>query len=370
MSVFYNMPQQQPPANDIQTMLNDINTLANQSAQSIAATSSISQHDFLYNVLRNKNIRNRHLKDNFKKKFSGQIYITDHIFHAVRYDPPGANIHFFNMQSAPRIFDHSIVILSNNNVMVNNELSRYVELYLSSPTSIFVIWDFDNHHWISLSAVLASLCDLYIPTHSDNLEALSRFNNIMAGPVPSGVIQWTREYLRDHFDIIKNTKRSNEPLGHHIEYPQFVIRQKTLQTLNQKLPEVKLVDGSYHGREMLDRFQEWCNHKAHWIVPVLNDAPIRIFDALVTGGIPIVPRSLKYHKDVVDLWEHILFYDYEDVQNPLRLTEKANDLFDERGISGVLDRHEKVYYNYHVDARVKTILEAVENEYGLQGLTG
>ena len=367
MSVFYNMPPP-PPPNDFQTIINDANTLANQIAQTIAGTSQMSQHDALYNMVRGKNHRNRYLKDNLKTKFSGQIYLTDHIFHAVRYEPPNANIHFFSMQNPPKIFENSIVILSNNNVMVNNELSRFVELYLSSPTSIFVIWDFDNHHWFALSGMLAAMCDLYVPTHADNLEPLSRYNNIMAGPVPSGVIQWTREYLRDNFEIIKNTVRSDEPLGHHIEYPQFPIRQKTVQTLNRKLSEVKLVDGSYHSKDMLERFTEWCSHKAHWIVPVLNDAPIRIFDALATGGIPIIPRSLKYHKDVVDIWDHVLFYDYEDVQNPQRLTEKANNLFDERGISGILDRHEKVYYNYHVDNRVETILKAVQDEYGISGI--
>lgn len=365
MSVFYNMP---PPTNSFVSFVNDANNLANQIAQTIAGTSALSQNDVLYNMVRKKNQRNRYLKENLKKNFSGNVYLTDHIFHAVRYKPPGADIQFFNMQSAPKVFENSIVILSNNNVMVNNELSALIELYLRSPTSVFVIWDFDNHHWFALSGMLASICDLYVPTHADNLEALSRYNNIMAGPVTSGVIQWTREYLREHFHIIKNTVRSNEPLGHHIEYPQFPIRQKTVKTLHKNLSQVKLVDGSYHGRDMLERFTEWCSHKAHWIVPVLNDAPIRIFDALATGGIPIIPRSLKYHKDVVDNWNHILFYDYEDVQNPSILTEKANNLFDERGISGILDRHEKVYYNYHVDNRVETILKAVQDEYDISGL--
>ena len=373
MSVFFNMEptiKPPPPPEDLKfvDLINPINEIANAVAQSCAQSSGITQGNIPYDMTRIKNRRNRVLKDGFGQSFSGEIYLTDHIFHAVQYKPKNANINFFNIKEIDNEIKNSIIILSNNNVMVDENLNRYIELYLSSPTSVFVIWDFDNHHWLSLSSMLATACDLYIPTHCDNLEVLSRFNNVMAGPISAGVIQWNKEFLKDNKDIITNTERSNDPLGTHIEYRQFPLRQKNLQILNKTLPNVKLVNGDYHSREMLDRFTEWCSHKAHWIVPVLNDAPIRLFDSLLTGGIPIVPRSIKYHKDVIDLWDHILFYDYEDIQNPLPITEKANNLFDERGIQGVLDRHAKVLYNYHIDNRVEAILKAVNDEYNVPRL--
>lgn len=368
MSVFYNMAPPIPSSDNFVNFLNNVNNAGNQLAQLIGGASSVAQNDLNFEMLRYKNLRIRALRNNISQKFSGKVYLTDHIFHAVRHKPPGADIEFFNMQTAPDIIHNSVVILSNNNVMTDNTMNKYIQLYLNSESSVFVIWDFDNHHWIALSSVLAASSDLYIPSHSDNLEPLSRFNNIMAGPIGAGTIQWTKEFLKDNIEIIKNNPRLNEPLGTHIEYPQFINRQKTLQILNRTLNRVKLVDGSYHDRDMLDRFTEWCSHKSHWIVPVLNDKPIRIFDALITGGIPIIPRSLKYHKDIVDLWDHILFYDFEDIQNPLPITEKANNLFNERGIQGVLDRHEKVLYNYHVDNRVEAILKAVNDEYGIPGL--
>lgn len=360
MSVFFNMQPNEP---DLIELINRSNGAANQIAQSIAATSAISQNEDLYNLLLKKNQRNRQLKDSLKQNYSGKIYLTDHIFHAVRHKPKNSQIEFFNMQTAPESFENSIVILSNNNVMVNNNLDKFITLYLKSPSSIFAIWDFDNHHWFALSGMLAAVSDLYVPTHADNLEPLSRYNNIMAGPVTSGVIQWPKEFLEENLDIITKTERSNDPLGTHIEYPQFLLRMKNLKTLHRTLPSVKLVDGSYHSRSMIDRFTEWCSHKSHWIVPVLNDAPIRIFDALITGGIPIVPRSLKYHRDVINLWDHVVFYDYEDIQAPWEITNKANQMFDSAGEQGVLDRHRLICYNHHVDNRVETILKAIEDEY-------
>jgi hypothetical protein len=365
MSVFYNIP---PPSDQFHNYINDANNAANQFAQYVGATSGITQSNELFNMVRFKNHRNRALKQNFKDRFSGKIYLTDHIFHAVRYNPPNAKIEFFNMQKSPAIIHNSIVILSNNNVMVDNALSKYVELFLASESSIFVIWDFDNHHWLALSGVLAALSDLYVPTHSDNLEGLSRFNNVMAGPVGSGTIQWTKQYILDNNNIVTDTVRTNDPLGTHIEYPQFINRQKTLQILHNTLSSVKLVDGSYHGRDMLDRFKEWCSHKSHWIVPVLNDAPIRIFDSLITGGIPIIPRALKYHKDIVNIWDHVLFYDYEDIHNPIPITEAANRKFDSEGLLGIMNRQSIVMDNYHVDNRVQTILKAVQDEFNIPGL--
>ena len=364
MSVFYNMPLNTSMPS-LPELIGRANAAANQIAQHIASSSAISQNDDIYNMIVTKNIRNRQLKETIKANYSKQMYITDHIFHAVTHKPINSKINFFNMQTAPDSFENSIVILSNNNVMVDNTLDKFIALYLNSPTSIFVIWDFDNHHWFALSGVLAACCDLYVPTHSDNLEVLSRYNNVMAGPVSSGTIQWSKDFLKENKNIIVKTKRLDEPLGTHIEYPQFPLRQKNLKILNQHLTSVKLVDGSYHGRDILERFTEWCSHKSHWIVPVLNDAPIRIYDALITGGIPIIPRSLKYHKNVIDLWDHILFYDYYDIQNPQEITKRANDLFDSRGPKGVLDRHEISCYNNHVDNRVETILEAVKNEFGI-----
>jgi len=365
MSVFYSMP---PPATMVDK-LNAANQIGNQVANLVANSSGLVQQDVVYDLVRSKNQRVRILKETLASNFSGKIYLTDHIFHAVRYKPPQATIEFFNMNTVESFEPNSIVILSNNNVMVDNHLGKYFEFYLKHPSCLFVIWDFDNHHWFALSSMLAASSDLYVPTHSDQLELLSRYNNIMAGPIGSGTIQWSRDYLEEHKDLILQTvNRVNEPLGTHIEYPQFPLRQKNLTILHQTLPSVKLVDGSYHSRDMLDRFKEWCSHKTHWIVPVLNDAPIRIFDALITGGIPIIPRSLKYHRDIVNLWDHVLFYDYEDIQNPLPITEKANNLFDKRGIEGVLDRHTISCYNYHVDKRVESILKAVYDEFEIKGI--
>lgn len=359
MSIFYNIP---PPDNTLATLLQQANDISNTVTHTIAQISGSTQCDTLYNLTHQKNLRVRSLRERFCNLVNPPIYLTDHIFHAVELKD---NMHRFNLNDRIEPFVDSIVIFSNNNVMVNNNISRYIQLWLSSPTSIFVIWDFDNHHCFSLSSMLAAASDLYVPTHSDNLEPLSRYNNIMMGPVGCGVIQWSKQFLKEHAAVVGTTQRSDEPYGTHIAHPQFPYRNKNLQMLTQQMPNVKLVDSAYHSRDKLDRLREWCTYKVHWIVPVLNDAPIRVYDALITGGIPIAPRSIKYHRDIVALHKHMLFYDYEDVKNPLTISEKGVKMFNELREEGVLQRHSCAIDGHHVDNRVQTILQGVYDEFGI-----
>lgn len=359
MSVFYNIPQAN---NTLPILLQQANGVSNTVSQAIAHVSGSVQNDVLYDLTHQKNLRVRSLREKFSHIANPTIYLTDHIFHAVELTE---NMRLFNINDRTEPFVDSIVIFSNNNVMVDNNINKYIQLWLSSPTSIFVVWDFDNHHWFSLSSMLAAASDLYVPTHSDNLEPLSRYNNIMMGPVSSGVIQWSKQFLKQHAAVVDTIDRSDEPYGTHIEYPQFPYRNKNLKMLTHRMPNVKLVDGAYHSRDKLDRLREWCTYKVHWIVPVLNDAPIRVYDALITGGIPIAPRSIKYHRDIVALHKHMLFYDYEDVKNPLTITEKGVRMFNELRGEGVLQRHSCAINGHHVDNRVQTILQGVYDEFGI-----
>ena len=143
MSVFYNIPQ---PNNDLAALIQSAGSISNNVSQSIAHTSGSTQNDVLYEMVRQKNLRIRALRERFSQIENPKIYLTDHIFHAVELKD---NMELFNMKDRNEPFVDSIVILSNNNVMVDNNINKYIRLWLDSPSSIFVIWDFDNHHWFS-----------------------------------------------------------------------------------------------------------------------------------------------------------------------------------------------------------------------------
>lgn len=255
----------------------------------------------------------------------------------------------------------AVVIVNNNDVGLDGGMPHYAEFYNQCVNTIFVAWDWDNHHWLELSTFLAAHSDLYAPAHHENLYLLSRYNWLLCGPVYCATVQWPRKYLTERLDEMLQAKRSPTPLGMHIPYNPFSFRMRVIATLSQHYPSIGFTDRNFHVRTPEDRLREWCSHKIHWIVPVLNDVPIRIFDALVTGGIPIVPESLRLLPPINTIpRDHILFYGPNDIICPEKLVARANAIFDEGGSDQLVERHRYALKHHHGDSRVRQMLGYVD----------
>lgn len=255
----------------------------------------------------------------------------------------------------------ALVIVNNNDVGLARVQPLFAGLVDACPHTLFAAWDWDNHHWLELSSFLAAHCDLYCPAHHENLYLLSRFNWLTAGPVYCATVQWSRAFLAEHADDLLRLPRSTEPLGMHIPYNPFRLRLQIITTLSQHYPTIGFSDHRFHGRSAEDRWREWCGHRLHWIVPVLNDVPIRLFDALSSGGIPIVPAALRLLPPVAAIPpEHILFYGPADVVAPQGLVEKGLRLFEQGGAGGILARHRLALELHHGDCRIAQITAMAE----------
>jgi hypothetical protein len=259
-----------------------------------------------------------------------------------------------------------IVIVNNNDVGLPESRTAYADFFGECVKTCFIGWDWDNHHWLELSTFLAAHSDVYAPAHHENLYLLSRFNWLIGGPVYCSSVQWPRSFLTEHLSAMLETERSDAPLGMHIPYSQFNFRIQVISTLNQFYPSIGFSCPSFHTRTPEDRLKEWYSHKTHWIAPVLNDVPIRIFDALVTGGIPIVPDSLRFLPPVnVIPLEHIAFYSPSDIINPRPLVDHAISMFNGGGGGGVIARHQLALQNFHGDYSVNKMLRFASEAIGL-----
>ncbi len=259
-----------------------------------------------------------------------------------------------------------IVISNNNDLAAQVEPNPFSLFYGACDTTVFIAWDWDNHHWLDLSTFLAAHSDLYAPAHHENLYLLSRYNWLTCGPVYCATVQWPRSYLADKLGAMLATARSNDPLGKHIPYGQFAFRMRVVSTLSQSIASIGFSDRNFHNRSRDDRAQEWYSHKLHWIVPVLNDVPIRIFDALATGGIPVVPESMRLLPCVATIpREHILFYGPMDIVEPGALIARGNALFDAGGAEQIAARHRYALEQHHGDTRVRQMLAAVREVFGI-----
>ena len=285
---------------------------------------------------------------NINKKINGKevINISDNVFLKSKYN-----------------FNDSLILLTNNNLakIGPSEFSQFIEQFESS---VVAIHDFDNHHWYHLSIACSVVADVYVPAHLSSNIVQSRINPNIDISLPCGTIQWTRELLFDHFEKIINLNRIKSPLGMHNFYEKFNYRNSVISTLGRQIESIKLNSSDFHSRSATDRFNEWVSHSCHWIIPVYNDLPIRFFDALITGGIPIIPSSLVHQMEYFKIPSHFyVTHDALDILNPEEVVQKANDLFESQSIEGILKRFQYCLDHFHINAIASRIIQHCEHKY-------
>ncbi len=244
----------------------------------------------------------------------------------------------------------ALVIVNNNDLSKPDARLGYLGFYEECLQTCFVVWDWDNHHWLDLSTFAAAHCDVYAPAHHENLYLLTRYNWLTAGPVYCSTVQWSRKLLTNSLSDMLVAQRADQPLGMHIPYNQFSFRMRVISTLNQHYQGVGFSSPGFHVRSAVDRLKEWYSHQMHWIAPVLNDVPIRIFDALITGGIPIVPSSMQLLPPVSQIpRQHIVFYSPTDIVNPGTVVLAAKEKFERSACDGIVARHRYALEHHHGD---------------------
>lgn len=345
-------------------------------AKQVTEYVNYAQNDFYFRLAAQKNNRIEKLKDHFSRTGVKRIFISATLskfdFQLAGWDVKCLEKDYFHcadqqvLDQKIAYLENSIVIVNNNDVAPMGGMSHYATFYANCDKTIFAAWDFDNHHWMELSTFLAAHSDLYLPAHHENLYLLTRYNWLTAGPIYAGTIQWSRKFLADHLHEMLTAERTNAPLGMHISYPTFHFRMQVISTLNQYYSSIGFSDPTFHNRSTEDRLKEWYLHKSHWIVPILNDVPIRICDALVTGGIPIVPESLRFLPPVNEISrEHIIFYSPQDIVNPQKIVAKANELFDKGGRDKMVERHVYALNRHHSSVKMLQILQHVSEAFAL-----
>ena len=284
------------------------------------------------------------------------IYLGNKVFsnYSIR---PGDDVSFINISALKnRRFDDSIFILSNNDFSDESSFLVVSEIKKNSSNLQVLIWDFDNHHSLVNSMRLLYLSDFYFAAHLHNFEFLRRASSSYFGILPAAVIQWSKDFLLKSMNSLLSVPRSNELFGSHVYYPTFSNRNRIIGSVSKNFPRVGFSNLTYHNRSNEDRFVEWCHYKVHFIVPVDNDLPIRLLDALVTGGIPLVPIKMKSLLHTLSLDRFVVFYDEVDLDRLRLKVELAIFKFDQFGPEGMLERINYVLDRHHTDSRIDFLI--------------
>lgn len=254
---------------------------------------------------------------------------------------------------------NSIFIVTNNDI--GSALPQYIDYYNRHPEALFLIWDWDSQHWIYMSSMLAMHSDFYVSGGSENIYLLSHFSSTMLGPVFGAVNQWTRQFILDNMDTVLMDRR-DEPFGPHVFYPSYPRRNRAIATVNKVYPTVRFAGNEYKDRSDLDNLREWCSYKTHYIIPVLGGAPIRAFNAMLTGGIPILPAYLRNFPEIDIMGDLPVYYDVGDLIDPRTVHEAGVRVFDSFDKKGLEERVLQALEDYHIDGRCEYLLNLVENE--------
>ena len=300
------------------------------------------------------------VKNKTKKPVGNQrfknVYLGSKVFSNCVVDS-ALNVSFIDI-SALRNYqlDNSLLILSNNDFCEKSIYHIVSNIKKHSANLQVYIWDFDNHHDLTNSMRLLFLADNYFATHPHNYDFLRRASSGFLGVLPASVIQWSKKFLINSLEKMLYSPRSNELFGAHIYHPKFARRNKIIDAISKDFPGVCFSNLSYHNRTVEDRFGEWCHYKVHFIVPVDNDLPIRLLDALVTGGIPLVPIQLKTLLHALSIDRFVVFYDELDLDLLNLKVGEAIAKFDEDGTEGMEKRINFIINHHHVDVRINFLI--------------
>lgn len=291
---------------------------------------------------------------------AGTVYLGSHLHAAKSLDSRRQFVSLpedFLLDPPRDIPDHSLFLLLNNDVA--KHLPQYLDFYNSNPNAVFVVWDWDSQHWIYMSSILAMNSDFYIPATSENAYLLSQFTPYVTGPVFVGVHQWSRSFIAEKLDLFL-AERLDSPLGAHVFYENYPRRNRAIATVTPTYPTVGFANNDYKKRSEIENLSEWARHKTHWIMPVLGGVPIRVFNAMITGGIPILPSFYRNLPEIQILGESPVYYETGDLIEPKVINEFAVKKFNDSGESGLIQRVCQAMDEHHVDSRCHEILNAVE----------
>lgn len=332
-------------------MTTDFNALAEIETKSIELRESFDFLDF--QLAKHSNFRKKSIQFKNSRHINFTIFDDSTNYkNASRLTNNGLEINRTSINLAESKDTDSILIIAcTTNDLAKQDVGRLMTLLSKSSETILVVQDYDNHHWFRMSGTALQVADVYIPAHEYNLHLIRRLCHHPVKSVPAGSIQWSKQTLLAHNDAIKNTTRKHELSGKHVFYPQFSNRNRVIATFAKASHSVGFIQHSdYHQMSEEVRLRDWLSAKTHLICPTTLDIPIRFFDSLITGGLPIVPLALLPSLELLQIPTNFFnTYTLEDLLNPLDAQARWNNDFDKLGLAGILDRHLFAMNYFHID---------------------
>ncbi len=250
-----------------------------------------------------------------------------------------------------------------------------VRLVRERPDDLVVAWLYDNHHEFAENELVARACHAVFPAHGfcdGYLRTPTPDDGRIVGPpTPMCVTQWPRGELVEHWSRTNGVPRADGLLGGFSYYALAHRRNILVHALRREpwATGIALHIGArpYHDLSPYDRFLDWRRYKTSLHVSVADDLPIRVFDALAAGHVPIVPRATLDLDAVITPADQamlpvIRFEDYT-VDAVQAAHAEAVAAFDRGGEAQASVRHAYVRDRHMLVHRIAAIVRYVNSRY-------
>jgi glycosyltransferase involved in cell wall biosynthesis len=230
-------------------------------------------------------------------------------------------------------------------------------------------WFWDNHHHVFENYRATADLDLCIAGHAWAGNYLRSRANLLMESVPLCVTQWTMGEAESFFGQFGAAERNDELYGGFVHYQMAPKRNQIIaELIAAGHNSVYLINepslSAYFHLSPAEKFQHWTRHKASICLPLNGDLSQRLFDALLTGQIPIVPPDV-YDLDAVvspELQQELPVVRCADCTPEVvtRAHETALRLYDRDGFEGAVRRHRFALEKHTFSPRIGAIMTALQ----------
>jgi len=205
------------------------------------------------------------------------------------------------------------------------------------------------------------LADVVFSASRQDHDYLSHPAFLCGVPMPAYSRQWSAQLIAQNYPDGLPFARADGIFGGFGRYQWLPERNTFIEQLMNQCPghALSLVNSvdDYFRLPITDRLKAWTKHKAHLTVP-LSDVSTRVFEALMTGQIPLVPDDVSDLNLIVPADVQrvlpILRYRRGSIESVQAAWRDGVVRFDSEGAVGIARRHAFARDHHSLTARIRS----------------
>ena len=254
-------------------------------------------------------------------------------------------------------------------VHLQNDVQEIEAVRQARPDTPVVGWFWDNHHHLFHNHDVAGALDVAVPGHAFAAGYLRNHHAVHGPSVPLCITQWSQREARQSWAHLAGSQRRDDLYGGFVRYPFARSRNRLIEALHAQgnssvyfLEEGDL--SRYFGQSQPQRLAEWGGYKCSVCLPLEGDLSQRLFDALLSGQVPIVAPDIADLDAVLpaDL-RHSLPVIVFDAYTPEAVRDahaRAVAAFDAGGPEAAAARHRFALDHHTFPPRIAGLLDALD----------